>query len=71
MSDGEIVTQEFVSDFLSEMFRRCEAARSLGGISMRDVFEGAAIPDGWQFDLYTEYYVPSINALDEASGRVH
>jgi hypothetical protein len=60
-------TEDFVSDVLEFGFRRCEAARMVGGIAAQDVFEGTLVPSGWQYDMISEYYVPSLDVLDAAA----
>jgi hypothetical protein len=38
--------------------RRVEAIRLIGGISVLEVAEGAAVPKGWRLDAAADYYVP-------------
>jgi hypothetical protein len=39
----------------------------VGGIAAQDVFEGTLVPSGWQYDMISEYYVPSLDVLDAAA----
>lgn len=43
---------------IASLFRKCEAARTVGGISARDALEGKPVPDGWRLDYQTQYYLP-------------
>lgn len=52
-------TEEMVKNVIDAMFRRCAAARAIGGIALRDVVDGTAeIPDGWALDFDTDYFIP-------------
>jgi hypothetical protein len=45
---------------LDEMFSRITEIKSLGGIALCDVVDGAAtVPVGWKLDAMTDYYVPA------------
>ena len=38
---------------------KCVTARAAGGIALQDVEEGVAeVPEGWELDLDTDYYLP-------------
>jgi hypothetical protein len=52
------ITREFVDDAIARMYRRCEAARSAGGMPAIDVLRGATVPAGWRFDEPTRYWLP-------------
>ena len=57
--DPANLTVEDVQDMLDSMFRRCEAARSAGGIALQDVVdEKATVPEGWELDPTTNYFIP-------------
>lgn len=60
-------TEDFVSDVLEFGFRRCEAARMVGGIAACDAADGKPVPSGWQYDMISEYFVPSLSVLDTAA----
>jgi hypothetical protein len=62
-----IIDARFVQNEVSSFFRRCEAAKLMGGIPLTDIVEGKTPPEGWIHDSLTDYYVPSIAALDLAS----
>jgi len=64
-------TLETTEEILSELFRRCEIAKFVGGIALRDVVSGAVVPDGWSLDELTQYFVPSLEQLDALSGTIH
>lgn len=54
-----IIDEDDVRSILDSMFERCRKAREMGGIAAIDVLRGThSVPDGWELDLYTEYYVP-------------
>jgi hypothetical protein len=50
--------QEFVKQTVQSLFRRSEAARNAGGIPMFDVVNGKSVPEGWERDSCTLYYLP-------------
>lgn len=47
-----------IEHILAKFWRRAEAARAAGGISKKDQFEGATIPDGWVLDYQIDYWLP-------------
>ena len=53
----QITTQQ-IEDVLASFFRRCEAAKSAGGIAHRDFVDGTDVPDGWVLDFETYYWLP-------------
>lgn len=49
-----------VADMLDEMFSRVNEIKAIGGVALEDVVDGkATIPDGWEMDIMTAYYVPA------------
>jgi hypothetical protein len=60
----EECTPETVRQTLVSLLRRCEAARLAGGMAAQDVADGiVVVPEGWEFDWRTEYYIPPSVAL--------
>lgn len=57
------ISQKDIEDVMSRFFRRSEAARAAGGISHKDVVEGATIPDGWRLDHELDFWLPPNIAL--------
>jgi len=58
------LTIEYTKAGIESFFRLC-ALHSQIGVSLKDVVEGAAIPEGWELDPTTYYYLPkNIEFLD-------
>lgn len=59
------------NDYLALLFRRTEAAKLVGGISLNEVRHGEiSVPYGYTLDTFTGYFVPNVAALD-CSMSVH
>jgi hypothetical protein len=49
---------EEIKSILSDLRRRGEAAKNAGALSLREVHEGAPIPEGWKYDAVIDYFLP-------------
>ncbi len=53
------VTLDDVENIMATFYRRCEAARAVGGIPYKEVVEkGLCDPVGYYFDEQTCYFIP-------------
>jgi hypothetical protein len=52
------LTPELVAEIWTELQRRVEAIKAVGGISVLEVMEGRKVPKGWKLDVVADYFVP-------------
>lgn len=51
------LTKEMVEEIISDSLRRCKAAKAIG-LPLYKAMDGEPIPDGWELDYETLYYLP-------------
>ena len=54
------MTPEYVREIVEANMKRCDWARSVGGIASQDVFENKLDTTGYRFDHSTDYWIPEI-----------
>lgn len=58
------ISEGHIRQVLTYFFRRCELVKAAGGLALKDVLDGAEIPEGWIYDTETDYYLPPNAIID-------
>lgn len=52
------ITTDDIERELSRFWRRSDAARAAGAISVKEQYDGTKIPDGWVLDHELDFWLP-------------